>query len=148
MMGEPGGVAELREGLDAYRATGAILDLRACGLADLARGLGCQGQFAEGLRMLDEALTCARETGLRHYEAEINRFRGDLLLTGANEAAQAEQCFHNAVAVARNQISKSLELRATMSLARLLAKQGRRNEARTMLAEIYGCFTEGSIPRI
>jgi class 3 adenylate cyclase/predicted ATPase len=143
MMGEPGGVAELREGLDAYRATGAILDLRACGLADLARGLGCQGQFAKGLRMLDEALTCARETGLRHYEAEIHRFTGDLLLAGANETAQAEQCFQIAVAVARNQSAKSLELRATMSLARLLASQGRHDEARTALAEIYGWFTEG-----
>jgi predicted ATPase len=143
MTGEPGGVAELREGLDAYRATGATLNLRAGGLPDLARGLGCQGQFAEGLRMLDEALTCARETGLRHYEAEIHRFRGDLLLAGANETAQAEQCFQIAVAVARKQSAKSLELRATMSLARLLAKQGRRDEARSMLAEIYDWFTEG-----
>jgi len=142
MTGEPGGVAELREGLDAYRATGAILN-RAGGLADLARGLGCQGQFAEGLRMLDEALTSARETGLRYYEAEIHRFRGDLLLAGANETAQAEQCFQIAVTVARNQSAKSLELRATMSLARLLENQGRRNEARTMLADNYAWFTEG-----
>jgi predicted ATPase len=93
--------------------------------------------------MLDEALTCARETGLRHYEAEIHRFTGDLLLAGANETAQAEQCFQIAVAVARNQSAKSLELRATMSLARLLASQGRHDEARTALAEIYGWFTEG-----
>ena len=57
--------------------------------------------------------------------------------------AEAERCFRTAIEIARRQSARSAELRATTSLARLLAKQGRRDEARTMLAEIYGWFTEG-----
>ena len=59
------------------------------------------------------------------------------------DRAKAEQCFRTAIEIARRQSARSEELRATTSLARLLAKQGRRDEARTMLAEIYGWFTEG-----
>jgi predicted ATPase len=88
----------------------------------------------------------------------MRRLKGELLLMQWAQAsacapedyglkpvppAEAARCFGDAIAVARRQSAKSLELRATMSLARLLAKQGRRNEARTMLAEIYGWFTEG-----
>jgi predicted ATPase len=61
----------------------------------------------------------------------------------APNTAEAQNCFQRAIEIARNQSAKSLELRATMSLARLLAKRGRRDEARAMLAEIYGWFTEG-----
>jgi tetratricopeptide (TPR) repeat protein len=141
-LGEPGGVEQMREGHDAYRATGALMG-GSHNLAERARGLGYQGQFAEGLRLLDEALNTARSTGVRHYEAEINRLGGELLLAGANETAKAEQCFYTGIAVARNQSAKSLELRGTMSLARLLRDTGRGDEARTMLAEIYNWFTEG-----
>jgi len=66
-----------------------------------------------------------------------------LLAQDASNAAQAEQSFRTAIDIARKQKAKSWELRATASLARLLAKQGKRDEARTMLAEIYGWFTEG-----
>jgi predicted ATPase len=77
-------------------------------------------------------------------EAELRRLKGELLLMGDRGAAEeAAQCFRDAIAVARSQSAKSWELRATMSLARLLAKQDRRDEARAMLAEIYGWFTEG-----
>ena len=64
-------------------------------------------------------------------------------LMDASNAAEAQGCFDRAMEVAREQSAKSYELRATMSLARLLAKQGRRDEARTMLAAIYNWFTEG-----
>jgi len=66
-----------------------------------------------------------------------------LLKQEDSNAAEAQNCFQRAIEIASKQSAKSLELRATMSLARLLAKQGRRDEARTMLAEIYNWFTEG-----
>jgi len=80
----------------------------------------------------------------RHYEAETHRLKGELLLKQSDlNAAEAQHCFGRAIEMARKQSAKSWELRATTSLARLLAKQGKRDEARTMLAEIYGWFTEG-----
>ena len=83
-------------------------------------------------------------TGTGFGEAEMRRLKGELLLNSDNSAAaEAAQSFHEAIEVARSQSAKSWELRATMSLARLLSKQGRREEARTMLADIYGWFTEG-----
>jgi predicted ATPase len=76
--------------------------------------------------------------------AEIYRLRGELLLRqDDSDAAEAQSCFERAIEIARNQSGKSLELRATMSLARMLAKQGRCEQARAMLAEIYNWFTEG-----
>jgi predicted ATPase len=83
-------------------------------------------------------------TGERMYEAELYRIRGDLLLMqDAANLTEAEHCFRTAIEVARRQGGKPLQLRATVSLARLLARQGKRDEARAMLAEIYGWFTEG-----
>jgi predicted ATPase len=77
-------------------------------------------------------------------EMEAHRLKGELLLRQSDtHTAEAEPCFVRAIEVARRQNAKSFELRATMSLARLLAKQDRRDEAHTMLAEIYGWFTEG-----
>jgi predicted ATPase len=78
------------------------------------------------------------------FEAELNRLKGELLLRQhESNAADAGGCFEHAIEIAREQGAKSLEPRTTMSLARLLAKQGRRDEARAMLSEIYGWFTEG-----
>jgi predicted ATPase len=82
------------------------------------------------------------ETGERYYEAEIHRLKGELLLMQGDEA-EAETSFHKAIEVARRQSAKSWELRATVSLCRLWQKQGKVDEARQMLAEIYGWFTEG-----
>src|SRR5260370_40191532 len=76
--------------------------------------------------------------------AEMHRLKGELLLRrNDSNLAEAQSCFERAIEIARKQSAKSLELRATTSLARLLAKQGRRDEAHAMLAEIYGWFTEG-----
>jgi predicted ATPase len=85
-----------------------------------------------------------RERGERWWEAEILRLRGELLLK-RNPAglAEAETSFERSIEIAREQDAKSLELRATTSLARLFASQGRRDEVRAMLAEIYNWFTEG-----
>ena len=86
----------------------------------------------------------AGRTGEHFYEAEIHRLKGELLLAHsmANQK-ETEACFHQAVDVARRQQAKSLELRATMSLARLWQRQGKRTAARELLAPIYDWFTEG-----
>jgi predicted ATPase len=77
-------------------------------------------------------------------EPDLHRVKGELLLMhDATSAADAEQCFRTAIEHAQQHNAKSWELRATTSLARLLAHEGRRNEARAMLAEIYNWFTEG-----
>jgi predicted ATPase len=75
-------------------------------------------------------------------ESELHRLKGELLLSAANDD-DAAQCFRDAIELARRQSAKAWELRATTSLARLLGKQGKRDEARAMLAQIYGWFTEG-----
>ncbi len=102
------------------------------------------GRPREGLEAVSEGLELVQRTGTRIFEAEMRRLKGELLLMGDKRTeAEAARCFGDAIEVARRQSAKSLELRATMSLARLLDKQGRRNEARTILSEIYGWFTEG-----
>jgi predicted ATPase len=83
-------------------------------------------------------------TGLRLNEAELCRLQGELLLKeDESNHAKAQACFERAIEIARKQSAKSCELRATTSLARLLAREGRHDEARIMLAEIYNWFTEG-----
>jgi predicted ATPase len=107
------------------------------GLADVYLAIG---NARQGLEEVNQALEVSRG----EFEAELRRVKGELLLI-ANEGAVAEatQCFRDAIELARRQSAKSWELRATTSLARLLAKQERRDEARGMLAEIYNWFTEG-----
>jgi predicted ATPase len=98
----------------------------------------------EGLRVLAEALAAAHHSGERYCEAELHRLRGELLLLqSADQYAEAEACFHQALAIARRQQARSLELRAAMSLGRLWQQQGKRMEAHALLAPIYGWFTEG-----
>ncbi len=141
------GITQLREGLD--RSAGAFEVMRTQYLAALAEGYGLAGRVDEGLAVLAEAMALAESTGVCIYEAELNRLKGKLTLkrpeAGSNSKTkeEAETFFRRAIEVARRQSAKSWELRATMSLARLLAKQGRRDEARMMLADIYGWFTEG-----
>jgi predicted ATPase len=98
----------------------------------------------DALSAVSEALAVADQQEERYYEPDIHRIRGEVLprQDGSN-VEETENCFRRAIAIARKQCGKSLELRATMSLARLLAKQDHRNEARTMLAGIYNWFTEG-----
>jgi predicted ATPase len=113
-------------------------------LALLADAYGRGARAEEGLAVLDEALRAVEDTGARFYESEMHRLRGELLLTGApKNPADAETCFRQAIAIAHGQSAKSLELRAVLSLSRLLQEQGKQDEARPMLSEIYGWFTEG-----
>ncbi len=111
----------------------------------LAEAHGRAGQASEGLGVLDEALAMVRRSGDRNSEAaELYRIRGELLLAVSGEQRdEAEASLRRAVVIARRQQAKSPELRATMSLARLLDKQGKPEEARAMLAAICGWFTEG-----
>jgi predicted ATPase len=138
------GIAQMRQGLAAHRATQARATLSRR-LACLAEVFGKVGQAEDGLTLLAEALAHVERTGERHCEAEIHRLKGELLLRqGAAEAeVEAEACFQRAIEVARRQSARSWELRATMGLCRLWEKQGKREEARRMLAEIYGWFSEG-----
>ena len=102
------------------------------------------GRLDDGLSALTEAIAAADEHENRNYEAEAHRLKGELLIRQNDlNVAEAQRCFERAVEVARKQSAKSFELRATMSLARLLAKQGHRDEVRALLADIYNWFTEG-----
>jgi predicted ATPase len=137
------GIAQLQEGLAASRAMGEEV-LRLYYLCLLAEACMDTGRPDDRLNALTEALAAADENEIRFYEAETHRLKGELLLRqDDSKVAEAQSCFQRAIEIARKQNAKSWELRATTSLARLLAKQGKRDEARTMLAEIYGWFTEG-----
>src|SRR5262249_13604675 len=118
--------------------------MRAHSLAVLAEAWGKEGNFTEGLAELAKAITQVEETEIRFFEPELHRLKGEFLLAlDPANPAQAEASIRQAVAIARRQQAKSLELRATMSLARLWRRQGHREEARAMLAAVYGTFTEG-----
>ena len=136
------GMAQMRQGLAARRAMGTGITLAEYS-ARLGEAYGRIGQAEEGLRLLAEALAVV-DKGDRWYEAELHRIKGELLLRQAvPDAPQAEACFQQALAVARRQQAKSWELRAAMSLSRLWQQQGKRAEARELLAPIYSWFTEG-----
>jgi class 3 adenylate cyclase/predicted ATPase len=137
------GIEQITQGLLTYRATGAEL-LRPYFLALLAEAHGMQGEPEEGLVWLTEALTLADATGERWYAAELHRLKGALLLQQhVDHQAEAESCFHHALAIARHQQAKSFELRTATSLARLWQEQGKRQDAHDLLAPVYGWFTEG-----
>jgi predicted ATPase/class 3 adenylate cyclase len=137
------GLAQMRQGLMAYRATGADLGLPHF-LGWLGEACGSAGQAEEGLHVLAEALLLVENQGQRWWEAELYRLKGELLLgRSAARRAEAESCFRQALKVARRQQAKSLELRAAVSLGRLWQQQGKRAEAYELLAPIYSWFTEG-----
>jgi predicted ATPase len=137
------GLAQLRRGIETLVATDQTL-ARPLYLLLLAEATGHAGQSEAGLRLLAEALTAFEASGRGDLLAEAYRLQGTLLLQPAvPDVAQAEACFHQALATACRQQAKSWELRAAMSLARLWQQQGKRAEARELLAPIYGWFTEG-----
>jgi predicted ATPase len=98
----------------------------------------------EGLQVLEEGFASAAKSGEQVVGPYQHHVKGELLLAqNPSDGVEAERCFRSAIEIARRQSARIAELRATTSLARLLAKQGRRDEARAMLAAIYGWFTEG-----
>lgn len=148
------GIPQIREGLAAWRATGAELG-RLWFLALLAEGYGKAGQIEAGLSALTEALAAVDRNEGCFYEAEIYRLKGELLLKadalpgkggGMKDKMSSESCFQRAIEVARAQKAKSVELRATVSLARLWCSQGSPDKiemTRQQLTEIYNWFSEG-----
>jgi DNA-binding winged helix-turn-helix (wHTH) protein/predicted ATPase len=162
------GIAQMRQGLAAMRATGAEI-LRPYLLALLAEAHGSAGQIEAGLYTLEEALVAAQDHAERFYEAELHRLKGELLLrkfvgaalqptspepvggiAGAGGATgqlsrciEAEASFQCALEIARQQGAKSLELRAAMSLSRCWTRQDKGAAARQLLSEVYSWFTEG-----
>jgi predicted ATPase len=145
------GLGQMRQGIEASRATGCELR-RPWLLSALAVAYGQAGQVDEGLAVLDEALGIVETTGKRLDEAGLYRRKGELLMqqsqgrqtTDPRQAWQeAEACFQQALMVARRQQGRLMELRAATSLARLWKSQGNRNEAHELLAPVYSWFTEG-----
>jgi predicted ATPase len=154
------GMAQLRRGLSALRAREAEIGWSYF-LALQAEVYGNIGQTQEGLTVLAEARAQVDKTGERLYEAELYRLKGQLTLQKVqvpgfkfqvenslgsrvqNLESEAEECFLQAIEIAKQQQAKSLELRAVMSLARLWQSQGKHHEARNTLSEIYNWFTEG-----
>jgi predicted ATPase len=137
------GVAQVRQGITAWRAIGAVLNVPylCTVLADVTAHLG---HTDDALQALAEAHTLVEQHNERYWEAEIHRLRGVLLLRQlGTPQAEAEAWLRSALDVARRQEAKLLELRAAMSLSRLWQQQGKRTEAHALLAPIYGWFTEG-----
>jgi len=146
---EEEGISQMRQGLATYRATGAELGVPSQ-LARLSEVYGRTRQAQEGLSVLAEALAVADKSGDRRWATELYRLKGELTLArsrvqGLTSGVQkeAEECFWKAIEIARKQQAKSLELRATVSLARLWQQQGKQHEARNTLSAIYNWFTEG-----
>jgi predicted ATPase len=141
---EEAGIAQMFKALTTERAIAPLGRWNAHWAALMAEAYRKTGQTIEGLNVLTDALSTARQTDCRYYEAELQRIKGELLLEQATaDEQQAEACFHDALKIARGQSAKSLELRAAMSLSRLWQRQGKQASARQLLGETYGWFTEG-----
>jgi predicted ATPase len=113
-------------------------------LSYLARAYAELGQFDEAWRCTTEARAAVQETEERWWEAEVNRIAGEIApMSPERDAEKAETCFERALAVARQQQAKSWELRVSMSIARLWRDEARPQQARELLAPVYGWFTEG-----
>ncbi len=139
--GEPH-IGLLRASIDDFKASSARLRLPYY-LSLLAYVFAQAGRAEEGLAVLNEALAEARTHNERWWNAEVHRLRGELLLLRGADAEEIEMALLRAIEIARAQQAKSLELRATMSLARLRILQGRAHDARQQLGELYAWFTEG-----
>jgi predicted ATPase len=135
------GLTLITQGLSGIRATGAV-QVTPIALMWLAEAHAKVGQPDEGLNCIAEAEQIIETTDERRAGAELHRLRGNLLDATGDRAA-AEQNYHQALAVAKRQSAKPSELRAATSLARLWLDQGKRSEARDLLAPIYNWFTEG-----
>ena len=133
----------ITSGITMYRSTGSRLYLPIF-LSHLSKAQAELDQFDQAWRCIGEAMAAVETTRERWYEAEIHRVTGEIALKLPQlGSSQAETYFERALTVARVQQAKSWELRAAMSMARLWRDQGRQDEARDLLAPVYGWFTEG-----
>ena len=136
-------VQMITAGITAYRSTGSNAWMP-WHLSNLAWAYATLGQFDDAWRCISEALTAVEATKERWCEAEVNSVAGEIALVSPEpDTAKAQAYFKRALAVARKQQAKSWELRAATSMARLWRYQGKRDEARNLLAPVYGWFTEG-----
>ena len=133
--------ARIREGVTNWTRLGRT-QLLPYGLAFLAEGLARHGDRAAALAALREGLEIADATGEHMWDAELHRLTGTVLLA-ENKLDEGQASLQQAIRIAQAQQAKSLELRAARDLARLWGEQGRRAEARDLLAPVYGWFTEG-----
>ena len=137
---EDEGIAQMRQGTSAHMLGSHKPFLLTC----FAEASGRIGNPDEGLTSLAEGMALAEKIGTSTEMAELHRLKGELLLKLSPEnLVDAETCCSHALDVARSQEAKSLELRAAMSLSRLWQQQGKNREARQLLADTYGWFTEG-----
>lgn len=140
------GIKEMLQGVATWRTIGAE-NARSLFLELLAGVYLRTGRIAEGLACLAEMAEAIHRTGECFREAEMHRLRGELLLRSealtSSIVKEAEECFRQGISVALRQDAKSLELRSAMSLSRLWLSLGRKDEARTLLAESFGWFSEG-----
>jgi predicted ATPase len=137
------GVSTLASGIAAWRSTGANI-WTPFFASRLAHAHAELGDFQEASRYIREAIQAVKTTKERWCEADISRIAGEItLISPERDAVKAEEYFERALTVARQQQAKSWELRAAMSLARLWRDQGKPQQARDLLAPVYGWFTEG-----
>jgi class 3 adenylate cyclase/predicted ATPase len=136
-------VRMIKSGITAWASTGSTLNMP-LHLRYLAMAYAELGQLDDASRCVETAMTTMETTKERCWEAEVNRIAGEIALKSAEpDTKKAQAYFERAIAVARQQQAKSLELRAAVSLARLWRSQGKQQQARELLAPVYGWFTEG-----
>jgi predicted ATPase len=136
-------VQAISSSLTTIRATGTKM-LLPYFLIELSKAHADLGEIDNAKGCINEALTAVQTNKKRWCEAEVNRIAGEIALKSPEpDAAKAEAYFQRSLSVARQQQAKSWELRAAMSMARLWRDQGKRDEARDLLAPVYGWFTEG-----
>ena len=136
-------IQTMTSGISATKWTGSTLWMP-LNLSYLAMAHAELDHFEDAWRCIDDAMSNAATTKSKWCEAEKHRIAGEIaLMLSAPDAAKAEAYFERALTVARQQQAKSWELRAAMSMARLWRDQGKRHEARELLAPVYGWFTEG-----
>jgi predicted ATPase len=136
------GIKQTRGGMAGLQAAGAAL-LLPMYLTWLAEIFARLGKIEDGLAVVAEGLALIERGDEHIWEADLYRAKGDLLLMQSADESDVESCYHKALSIARQQSAKMYELRAAMSLSRLWQKQGKTEEAFTMLSEIYNWFTEG-----
>jgi class 3 adenylate cyclase/predicted ATPase len=132
----------ITSGMVAWRSAGSTLWTPLV-LSYLSKSYAVLGQFDEAWRCIGEAMMAMEKTKETWSEAEVHRIAGEIALLSPHDSAKAEAYFERALAVSRRQRAKSWELRAAMSMARLWRREGKQQQARDLLAPIYGCFTEG-----
>ena len=139
---DAGSIARLRDVINVFSETGARLRLPYY-LSLLARTCGKAGHFDEGLAVIEQALAESLQNNERWWDAELHRLRGELMLARGADSSDVEGAFRRAIGIAQSQRAKSLELRASTSLARLWRGQGCAVEARQLLAPVFTWFTQG-----